>query len=153
MKSTNASGPRKLRAVGAAPSHKPIRIALIGLRTGPDADLGLRISGMSGMRCTGSFGSIEEAIVGMSDDTPQDQAQVLLIDSSLAGLTGPFGVTLLTNLYPHLTVVVVSVPGNDRRAHEALAAGAHRQIVRTSPVARFIEEIRLAVTTASAARL
>ena len=101
---------------------------------------GLRslIDGTEGYRCTGSFGSMEEALPRIAFELPD----VLLVDIGLPGMSGIDGIRRLKNLHPGLAMLMLTVYDDDRRIFDALCAGACGYLLKKTPPARLLESIK-----------
>jgi len=77
------------------------------------------IGASDGFRCDTTFASMEEALDRIGRDLPD----VALLDIGLPGMSGIEGVRLLTERYPTLSLVMLTVYEDDRRIFEALCAG------------------------------
>jgi DNA-binding NarL/FixJ family response regulator len=104
---------------------------------------GLRvlINGTSGYRCTGAFGSIEDALTLAASEPPQ----VILLDIGLPGLSGLEGIPLLRARYPSAAILILTVYEDDDRIFRALCAGAAGYLLKKTPPARLLESLREAV--------
>jgi DNA-binding NarL/FixJ family response regulator len=105
---------------------------------------GLRslIDGTSGYRCTGSFGSMEEALPQIAFELPD----VLLVDIGLPGMSGIDGIRRIKNLHPNLAMLMLTVYDDDRRIFDALCAGACGYLLKKTPPARLLESLREVVS-------
>ena len=92
------------------------------------------IEGTPGFRCTGRFGSMEEALAGM-----RQAPHVMLLDIGLPGMSGIEGVRRLRERFPSLTALMLSVYEDDDRIFEAMCAGAGGYLLKTTPPARLLE--------------
>jgi DNA-binding NarL/FixJ family response regulator len=101
---------------------------------------GLRelIGGAEGFRCSATFGSVEEVLPRIGNDLPD----VALVDIGLPGKSGIEGIRLLKERYPDLVLVVLTVFDDDRRIFEAICAGASGYLLKKTPAARLIQDIR-----------
>jgi DNA-binding NarL/FixJ family response regulator len=83
---------------------------------------GLRvlIDGTPGYRCTGAFGSMEDALTRPTGAPPQ----VILLDIGLPGLSGLEGIPLLRARYPNAAILILTIYEDDDRIFRALCAGA-----------------------------
>jgi DNA-binding NarL/FixJ family response regulator len=104
---------------------------------------GLRtlIDGTDGYRCTGSFGSMEEAL----EKIPRDLPDAVLVDIGLPRMSGIDGIRLLKASYPSLPLVVLTVYEDDKRIFDALCAGACGYLLKKTPPARLLESLQEAV--------
>ena len=101
---------------------------------------GLRvlINGTPGYRCTGAFGSIEDALTRATSDAPQ----VILLDIGLPGLSGLEGIPLLRARYPNTAILILTIFEDDDRIFRALCAGAAGYLLKKTPPARLLECLR-----------
>jgi DNA-binding NarL/FixJ family response regulator len=103
--------------------------------------LQMLISGTPGYRCTGAFGSMEEALAQIAGESPR----AILLDIGLPGMSGIDGIPLLRTRYPAASVLVLSVYDDDERIFAALCAGACGYLLKKTPPARLLESLREAV--------
>jgi DNA-binding NarL/FixJ family response regulator len=99
------------------------------------------IDGTSGYRCTGAFGSMEEALPAIASAAPD----VALLDIGLPGMSGIEGLPLLKQRWPDLSVVMLTVYDDDKRILDALCAGACGYLLKETPPARLLESLREAL--------
>jgi DNA-binding NarL/FixJ family response regulator len=95
-----------------------------------------------GFSCTGSYRSMEEAIPRIRHQTPD----VLLSDIGLPGMNGIDGIRILKDLYPNMTVLMLTVYDDDDRIFDAICAGASGYLLKRTPPAKLLENIREAVS-------
>ncbi len=95
-----------------------------------------------GFSCTGSYRSMEEAIPRIRHQTPD----VLLSDIGLPGMNGIDGIRILKDLYPQMTVLMLTVYDDDDRIFDAICAGASGYLLKRTPPAKLLENIREAVS-------
>src|SRR5262245_34415546 len=100
--------------------------------------LAFLINSTEGFRCTGSFGSVEQALRRISDDLPQ----VVLIDIGLPGMSGIEGIRVLKQRWPDLLLITLTVYEDDQKIFEALCAGASGYLLKRTPPARLVESLR-----------
>ncbi len=100
------------------------------------------IDGTEGFECVGAFRSMEETLEKFRFDVPQ----VLLADIGLPGMNGIDGVRTLKQLYPALTVLMLTVYDDDDRIFDALCAGACGYLLKKTPPSRLLESIREAAS-------
>ncbi|MBC7931156.1 MAG: response regulator transcription factor [Rubrivivax sp.] len=103
--------------------------------------LAMLIDMTDGFRCTGRYGSVEQAIAGIGRDLPD----VLLSDIGLPGMNGIEGVRIFKEKYPNLVVLMLSVYDDDERVFDALCAGACGYLLKKTPPSRLIESLNEAV--------
>lgn len=95
-----------------------------------------------GFTCTGAFGSMEEAIPKISKCVPD----VLLSDIGLPGMSGIEGTRVLKERLPGMTVLMLTVYDDDDRIFDAICAGASGYLLKRTPPAKLLENIREAVS-------
>ncbi|HSQ76311.1 MAG TPA: response regulator transcription factor [Bacteroidota bacterium] len=86
----------------------------------------------------GSYGSCEEAFQGGA----LAEADLVLMDIGLPGMSGIEGVRLIKARYPHLTVVMCTVHDDDAKVFDALCAGAVGYLLKNTPPAELIAALR-----------
>ena len=96
----------------------------------------------SGFTCTGSYRSMEEAIPRISQQVPD----VLLSDIGLPGMNGIEGTRILKEQFPQMTVLMLTVYDDDDRIFDAICAGASGYLLKRTPPAKLLENIREAVS-------
>ncbi len=95
-----------------------------------------------GFSCTGSYRSMEEAIPRIRGAVPD----VLLSDIGLPGMSGIEGIRILKEQYPQMTVLMLTVYDDDDRIFDAICAGASGYLLKRTPPAKLLENIREAVS-------
>lgn len=118
-----------------------MRVAIIEDQREIREGLGTLIDLTEGFRCTGRYGSVEEALARLPAEVPD----VVLSDIGLPGMSGIEGVRRLKERYPALLVLMLSVYDDDERVFDALCAGACGYLLKKTPPARLIESLREAV--------
>lgn len=96
------------------------------------------VSGTVGFRCTGSFGSVEEALPRIKATVPD----VMLIDIGLPGMSGIEGIRILKEQYPKILLLTLTVLDDDRRIFDALCAGASGYLLKRTEPARLVESVK-----------
>lgn len=95
----------------------------------------------SGFKCTGAFRSMEEALA-----RKHEQPDVILSDIGLPGMDGIEGIRRIKEIYPQMTILMLSVYDDDERIFDALCAGASGYLLKHTPPAKLLESLREAVT-------
>ena len=95
-----------------------------------------------GFECSGNFRTMEEAIARLKHDKPD----MVLTDIGLPGISGIEGTRRLKEMYPDLTVLVLTVYDDDERIFDALCAGASGYLLKRTPPEKLLESLREAVT-------
>jgi DNA-binding NarL/FixJ family response regulator len=125
----------------AATPEGAVRVAIIEDRREIREGLATLIDLTEGFRCTGRYGSVEEALTRLPSEVPD----ILLSDIGLPGMDGIAGVRILKEKYPELLVLMLSVYDDDERVFDALCAGACGYLLKKTPPARLIESLSEAV--------
>lgn len=94
-----------------------------------------------GFTCNGSYRSMEDAIPRIKGNVPD----VLLSDIGLPGMNGIEGIRILKDLYPEMTVLMLTVYDDDERIFDAICAGATGYLLKRTAPAKLLENIREAV--------
>jgi DNA-binding NarL/FixJ family response regulator len=98
-----------------------------------------------GFRCTGSYPSMEEAMVRLPGNIPD----VLLSDIGLPGMSGIEGIRILKERYPQMQILMLTVYDDDDRIFDALCAGASGYLLKRTPPAKLLDNIREAMSGGS----
>jgi DNA-binding NarL/FixJ family response regulator len=119
----------------------PIKVAIIEDQWTIREGLAALIDGTEGFRCTGSYGSMEEALkkIGLNSE---DAPDVTLLDIGLPGMSGIEGAGLLRDRYPAMPVLILTVYKDDDRIFKAICAGARGYLLKKTPPARLLECLR-----------
>src|SRR6266545_8398677 len=128
----------RLRKQGMEAGSWVIKVALIEDQQVLREGLAFLLDGTEGFRCTGSFGSVEQAFRRISDDVPQ----VVLMDIGLPGMSGIEGIRLLKDRWPELLCITLTVYEDDEKIFDALCAGASGYLLKRTPPARLVESLR-----------
>jgi DNA-binding NarL/FixJ family response regulator len=100
--------------------------------------LGRLINATPGYRCTGLYGSMEEA----STKLPHNLPDIVLSDIGLPGMNGIEGITVLKEQHPNLLILMLTVYDDNERIFDALCAGACGYLLKKTPPAKLIDSIR-----------
>lgn len=122
----------------ASPSNVPIKVGVIEDQRKFLEALSAMIDGTEGFRCAGRFRSMEEALKKIGRDLPD----VVLVDIGLPGMSGIDGISLLKQKYPQLILLVHTIYDDDERIFDALCAGASGYLLKRTPPARLLENLR-----------
>lgn len=118
-----------------APLPQTVHVAIVDDQRDIREGLRFLIDNTQGYRCTGSFGSVEEAL---PDLTPQ-RVDIVLMDLALPGMSGLEGIRRLKQRFPSLRIVALTIYEDDDRIFEALCAGASGYLLKKTPPARLLE--------------
>jgi DNA-binding NarL/FixJ family response regulator len=122
--------------------NEVISVALIEDQQVLREGLAFLIDGTEGYRCTGSFGSIEQALKNIEANLPQ----VVFVDIGLPGMNGIEGIRLLKDRWPDLLCITLTVYEDDEKIFDALCAGASGYLLKRTPPARLVESLREVVS-------
>ena len=95
-----------------------------------------------GFRCTGSYRSMEEALARLPAEIPD----VLLSDIGLPGMNGIEGIRIIKERYPSIQILMLTVYDDDDRIFDAVCAGATGYLLKRTPPAKLLENIREAMS-------
>jgi DNA-binding NarL/FixJ family response regulator len=123
-------------------ANEVVKVALIEDQQVLREGLAFLIDGTEGFRCSGSFGSIEQAIQKIDRDLPQ----VALVDIGLPGVNGIEGIRLLKNRWPQLLCITLTVYEDDEKIFDALCAGASGYLLKRTQPSRLVESLREVVS-------
>ena len=124
------------------PAAGTIKVAIIEDQKVLREGLAFLVDSTGGFRCTGSFGSVEQALAGIADDLPQ----VVLIDIGLPGVSGIEGIRILKDRWPDLLMITLTVYEDDQKIFDALCAGASGYLLKRTPPAKLVESLREVVS-------
>lgn len=101
---------------------------------------GLRalIASSEGFECTGTWGSMEEALAA----DWRSPANVVLVDLGLPGMSGIDGIAVLRRRSPDAALVVLTVYEDNDRVFRALCAGATGYLLKNTAPAKLMEGLR-----------
>lgn len=122
----------------STPPQPDIKVAIIEDLSKIREGLKILIEGTPGFSCTGSYGSMEEALDKIARNLPD----VLLSDIGLPKMNGIDGIRILKERHPELLILMLSVYDDDDRIFDALCAGACGYLLKTTPPARIIESFK-----------
>lgn len=119
-----------------------IKVAIIEDQQVLREGLAFLVDSTGGFRCTGSFGSVEQALSRIGDDLPQ----VVLIDIGLPGVSGIEGIRILKDRWPDLLMIMLTVYEEDQKIFDALCAGASGYLLKRTPPAKLVESLKEVVS-------
>ena len=124
-----------------------IRVALIEDQREVREGLAALINGTRGFVCTGSYRSVEAALLNLRADALPD---VLLTDIELPGMSGIEGIRILHDRHPDLPIVALTVYDDNENLFNALCAGACGYLLKNTPPARLLDSLREVVAGGAA---
>jgi DNA-binding NarL/FixJ family response regulator len=113
----------------------PIQVVIVEDQRDIREGLRFLIDNTPGYRCTGAFGSMEEALPAAEPGG----ADIVLMDLGLPGMSGLDGIRRFKERYPRLHLVALTVYEDEERIFEALCAGASGYLLKKTPPARLLE--------------
>jgi DNA-binding NarL/FixJ family response regulator len=119
------------------PTDKSISVAIVEDDSSTREGLSLLIDASPGYRCTGKFGSVEEALPELA----RADADVLLLDINLPGVPGSEGVRLFRDRYPGLQILMLTVYAEKERVFESICNGACGYLLKKTTPAKLLEAI------------
>jgi DNA-binding NarL/FixJ family response regulator len=122
-----------------------LKIAIIEDQGTIRESLEMLIGTADGFCCTGTFDSMENALLPIGNDLPD----VVLVDIGLPGMSGIEGIRELKKRYPAVTPIMLTVYEDDTRIFDALCAGACGYMLKKTPPARLLESLREAASGGS----
>ncbi len=125
-----------------AVSEKDVTIAIVEDIRDIREGLATLINFTDGFSCIGSYRSMEEAMPRILANAPD----VLLSDIGLPGIDGIEGIRRLKAELPEMSVLMITVFDDDERIFDALCAGATGYLLKRTPPAKLLENIREAVS-------
>src|SRR5712671_5124503 len=125
----------------ARPSTATIKVAIIEDHHKIREFLEFLLESTEGLRCTGTFRTMEEALDRIGFDLPD----LVLVDIGLPGMSGVEGIRLMKERYPELLLLMNTVYDDDQRIFDALCAGASGYLLKKTPPAKLLESLKEAV--------
>jgi DNA-binding NarL/FixJ family response regulator len=118
---------------GAAPRRRT-RVAIVEDQAEIREGLRLLIDDTAAFECAATYASMEVALASLRPG----QADIVLMDLGLPGMSGLEGISRLKQVDPGLRLVALTVYEDDR-VFDALCAGASGYLLKKTPPARLIE--------------
>ena len=117
---------------------EPISVAIVEDDRPTREALAALVGGTPGFTAVATFGSVEEALAGLSSGA----ANLLLLDIHLPGIQGSQGVRALRECHPGLQIVMLTVFADEELIFESLCNGACGYLLKRTPPARLLEALR-----------
>ena len=119
-------------------NEMPISVAIVEDNDKLRATLVKVIDRADGFRCTGDYGSAEDALAGL----PKIKPDVVLMDINLPGMNGVECVRQMKVLLPATQVMMLTVYEDTENIFSALTAGASGYMLKRTPAKELLEAIR-----------
>jgi DNA-binding NarL/FixJ family response regulator len=129
----------------AEESAKPIRTAIVEDQQKIRESLASLLNLTPGFRCTGIYGSMEEALDRLGSNAPD----VCLCDIGLPGMSGIEGIGILKERFPEMKILMLTVYEDDERIFDAICAGASGYLLKRTSPAKLLESLKEAVAGGS----
>jgi DNA-binding NarL/FixJ family response regulator len=120
----------------------PIEVWLIEDNATFRRAMGRALGQTEGFRCTGDFGSAEQALIALKT---QSAPQAILLDVGLPGMSGLEAIPRLRQQWPTVAVIVLTVFEDDDKIFRAICGGAAGYLLKTSPIEEIAQAIRQAL--------
>jgi DNA-binding NarL/FixJ family response regulator len=117
---------------------RPIQVAIVEDREETREGLARLIDTSPGFATVGRSASMEEALEKFRHHAPD----VLLADIGLPGISGIEGVRRFLERFPKLSILMLTVYGDDEHVFEAICAGASGYLLKDTPPERLIASLR-----------
>ena len=117
------------------PPLAPVRVAIVEDHGAYRNVLSEIIEATPGLRLLGAFGAIEGSIDSLAD------ADIVLMDIGLPGLSGIEGVALVKKRNSAVKVIMVTNHSDDERVFQAIAAGADGYLLKKTSTTKILEAI------------
>jgi DNA-binding NarL/FixJ family response regulator len=127
--------------VGTTNVSEPILVAIVEDHEEIRAGLAALLSDSPRFRTTGSWGSMEAALLALEGAPPD----IVLVDLDLPGMSGTEGIRRLRASHPDLLLIVLTVYEDDNRIFDALCAGASGYLLKNTPAPRLLTGLEEAV--------
>lgn len=121
----------------------PIRVAIIEDHLEFGESIAYILQSTEGFDFAGKCGSVEEALVELSEP------QVILLDIKLPGMSGIEGVERLKARFPGAHIIMLTVFDDDNHLFRAILAGADGYILKKTPPLRLLQAIEDAASGGS----
>ncbi|MCB1130654.1 MAG: response regulator transcription factor [Verrucomicrobiae bacterium] len=119
------------------PVHDPpIRIVLIEDHADFRESVTMVLEQRAGYKCVGGFSTMEDALEAIRGGL---EADVVLSDLGLPGMSGIAGIRKIRELLPESRVLVLTAFTDKAKVFSALEAGAHGYLVKAGSASRLIE--------------
>jgi DNA-binding NarL/FixJ family response regulator len=129
----------------ACPSPRKISVALVEDLREVREGLVVLINDYPGFDCLAAYSTMEEALESIGSNPPD----VALIDIGLPGMSGIEGTRILTERYPEMRVVVLTVYDDEEEVFAALCSGARGYLLKNTSPERLLKSLQEVVAGGS----
>ena len=120
------------------PTADSIAVALVDDEPAIRRGLAMLINGTPGYRCTGTFGSVADALREVGRELPD----VMLLDINLPGIPGSEGARVFHETYPSIQILMLTVYDEDDHIFESICNGASGYLLKRTPPSELLGAIR-----------
>ena len=120
------------------PREKPVRLILIEDHADFRESVSMVLEERGGYQCVGGFSTMEDALEAIRGGL---QADLVLSDLGLPGMSGIAGIRKIRELLPEARVLVLTAFTDKAKVFSALEAGAHGYLVKAGSAARLLETL------------
>jgi len=113
----------------------PVRVVIVEDLREVREGLQALIDGTPGFSCAASFRTMEQALDGFV----RADADLVLVDLGLPGMSGVDGIRALHHAHPDLPLVALTVFDDDGRVFDALCAGASGYLLKNTAPSRLMD--------------
>jgi len=112
-----------------------VRVIIIEDHTDYRESICYILNATEGLKCTGNFSSVEEALQNM------EEADIVLLDINLPGMSGIEGIEKIKNIFPQIKIVMLTVFDDNQNIFHAILSGADGYILKKTSPLRLIQAI------------
>lgn len=120
------------------PTADSIAVALVDDEPAIRRGLAMLINGTPGYHCTGTFGSVADALREVGRELPD----VMLLDINLPGIPGSEGARVFHETYPSIQILMLTVYDEDDHIFESICNGASGYLLKRTPPSELLGAIR-----------
>ena len=120
------------------PENKPISIVLIEDHAVYRESVCQAFESSDRYRCTGKFSNLEDALEVASTGL---DANIILLDLGLPGMSGLEGIVLLRELLPDARIIVLTAFTDRKKVFDALRSGAHGYLIKSATATHLINAL------------